>query len=213
MAASLLNRSARFALIAAAATSLAGCGVNTIPTAEENAKAKWADVQNDYQRRADLVPNLVATVKGAANFEKSTLVEVTEARAKATSVQISAEDLTDPAKVAQFQQAQGALSQGLGRLLASVEAYPDLKSNENFLKLQDQLEGTENRITVARRDYNDAVRAYNTTIRTFPAIIGAKVIYGSKPMVPFEATTPGADTAPSVSFDGPAAPAAKASAN
>jgi LemA protein len=210
MAASLLNRSARFALIAAAATSLAGCGVNTIPTAEENAKAKWADVQNDYQRRADLVPNLVATVKGAANFEKSTLVEVTEARAKATSVQISANDLTDPAKVAQFQQAQGALSQGLGRLLASVEAYPDLKSNQNFLKLQDQLEGTENRITVARRDYNDAVRDYNTTIRTFPAIIGAKIIYGSKPMVPFEATTPGADTAPAVSFDGPAAPASKA---
>jgi LemA protein len=213
MAASLLNRSARFALIAAAATSLAGCGVNTIPTAEENAKAKWADVQNDYQRRADLVPNLVATVKGAANFEKSTLVEVTEARARATSVQISASDLTDPAKVAQFQQAQGALSQGLGRLLASVEAYPDLKSNQNFLKLQDQLEGTENRITVARRDYNDAVRDYNTTIRTFPAIIGAKIIYGSKPMVPFEATTPGADTAPAVSFDGPAAPAAKAGAN
>ena len=212
MAASLLNRSARFALIAAVATSLAGCGVNTIPTAEENAKAKWADVQNDYQRRADLVPNLVATVKGAANFEKTTLVEVTEARAKATSVQLSANDLTDPAKVAQFQQAQAALSQGLGRLLASVEAYPELKSNQNFLKLQDQLEGTENRITVARRDYNDAVRDYNTTIRTFPAIIGAKIIYGAKPMVPFEATTPGAETAPAVSFDGPA-PAAKASAN
>ena len=199
---------ARTLLVAAPlALSLGGCGVNTIPTEEENAKAKWADVQNQYQRRADLIPNLVATVKGYASHEEKTLTEVVEARAKATSVTVNAGDITDPAKMAQFQQAQGALSQGLGRLLASVEAYPDLKANTNFLALQSQLEGTENRITVARKDYNEAVREYNTTIRTFPALIGAKVIYGSKPIVPFEATTPGAQAAPTISFDG--APAAK----
>ncbi|WP_225207727.1 LemA family protein [Novosphingobium huizhouense] len=208
MAASFLSRLARFAFVAAAAAGLSACGVNSIPTAEENAKAKWADVQNQYQRRADLIPNLVATVKGYAKQEQDTLTKVTEARAKATSVQISAADVTDPAKMAQYQAAQGQLSAGLGRLLASVEAYPDLKSNQNFLALQSQLEGTENRIAVARRDYNEAVQAYNTTIRTFPAVIGAKVIYGAKPMVPFQATTPGADTAPTVSFDSPAAPAA-----
>ena len=195
-------------VVAPLALSLGGCGVNTIPTEEENAKAKWADVQNQYQRRADLIPNLVATVKGYASHEEKTLTEVVEARAKATSVTVNAGDITDPAKMAQFQQAQGALSQGLGRLLASVEAYPDLKANTNFLALQSQLEGTENRITVARKDYNEAVREYNTTIRTFPAMIGAKVIYGSKPIVPFEATTPGAQAAPTISFDGaPAAPA------
>ncbi|WP_068074647.1 LemA family protein [Novosphingobium lentum] len=204
----LFRRFGRIALVAAAAAGLAGCGVNSIPTAEEEAKAKWADVQNQYQRRSDLIPNLVSTVKGYAKQEQDTLVKVTEARAKATSVQISAADVTDPAKMAEYQQAQGALSQGLGRLLASVEAYPDLKSNQNFLALQSQLEGTENRIAVARRDYNEAVRGYNVTIRTFPAVIGAKVIYGSKPMVPFAATTPGAETAPTVSFDSPAAPAA-----
>ncbi len=208
MAASLLARFSRFAFVAVAAAGLTGCGVNSIPTAEEAAKAKWADVQNQYQRRSDLVPNLVATVKGYAKQEQDTLVKVTEARAKATSIQVSAADVTDPDKMAQYQAAQGQLSQGLGRLLASVEAYPDLKSNENFLALQSQLEGTENRIAVARRDYNEAVQSYNTTIRTFPAIIAAKVVYGAKPMVPFQATTPGADTAPAVSFDGPAAPAA-----
>jgi LemA protein len=208
MAASLLARFSRFAFVALAAAGLAGCGVNAIPTAEEAAKAKWADVQNQYQRRADLIPNLVATVKGYAKQEQDTLTKVTEARAKATSIQISAADVTDPDKIAAYQAAQGQLSQGLGRLLASVEAYPDLKSNQNFLALQSQLEGTENRIAVARRDYNEAVQGYNTTIRTFPAIIAAKVVYGAKPMVPFAATTPGADTAPAVSFDGPAAPPA-----
>jgi LemA protein len=213
MAATLLARFSRFAFVAMAAAGLAGCGVNAIPTAEEAAKAKWADVQNQYQRRADLIPNLVATVKGYAKQEQDTLTKVTEARAKATSIQISAADVTDPDKIAQYQAAQGQLSQGLGRLLASVEAYPDLKSNQNFLALQSQLEGTENRIAVARRDYNEAVQAYNTTIRTFPAIIAAKVVYGAKPMVPFAATTPGADTAPAVSFDGPAAPAAAPAAN
>ena len=182
------------------ALSLAGCGLNSVPTAEETAKARWADVQNEYQRRADLVPNLVATVKGFAAQEKSVLIGVTEARAKATSIQVSADDLTDPAKVQQFGAAQGELSQALGRLLMVTENYPDLKSNQNFLALQSQLEGTENRITIARRDYNEAVRAYNTRIRTFPDAIGAKIFYGAKPMTPFEATTPGAQTAPTVSF-------------
>jgi LemA protein len=212
MAASLFARLsrplARLAFVAVAAASLAGCGMNSIPTAEEAAKSKWAEVQNQYQRRSDLIPNLVATVKGAANFEQSTLVKVTEARAKATSIQISASDLTDADKMAKFQAAQEQLSSGLGRLLVAAEAYPELKANDNFKTLQDQIERTENRIAIARRDYNDAVQSYNTTIRTFPAIIGAKVIYGAKPMVPFTATTPGADTAPTVSFDGPAAPAA-----
>ncbi len=207
MAARLFSRIARLAIVAAAAASLAGCGVNSIPTAQENAKAKWADVQSQYQRRSDLIPNLVATVKGYAKQEQDTLTKVTDARAAATQIKISADDVTDPDKIAKFQAAQGQLSQGLGRLLASVEAYPNLKSNENFLALQSQLEGTENRITVARRDYNEAVRQYNVTIRTFPAVIAANVIYGAKPMVPFTATTPGADTAPSVSFDGGTAPA------
>jgi LemA protein len=206
MADRLFSRIARFVVVAATAATLAGCGVNSIPTAEENAKAKWADVQSQYQRRSDLIPNLVATVKGYAKQEQDTLTKVTEARAAATQVKISADDVTDPDKIAKFQAAQGQLSQGLGRLLASVEAYPDLKSNENFLALQSQLEGTENRITVARHDYNEAVQQYNVTIRTFPAVIAAKVIYGAKPMVPFTATTPGADVAPSVSFDGPASP-------
>lgn len=201
MAARLFSR---IALVAAAAISLAGCGVNSIPTAQENAKAKWSDVQSQYQRRSDLIPNLVSTVKGYAKQEQDTLTKVTEARAKATSIQVSADDVSDPAKMAKFEKAQGELSQGLGRLLATTEAYPDLKSNENFLALQSQLEGTENRINVARHDYNEAVREYNVTIRTFPAVIAANVIYGSKPMVPFAATTPGADTAPTISFDTPA---------
>ncbi len=184
-----------------AAIALSGCGINSIPTAEENAKAKWADVQADYQRRADLIPNLVATVKGYAKQESSVLVEVTEARAKATSVQVNAADLTDPAKVAAFQQAQGQLSGSIGRLLASVEAYPDLKSNANFLALQSQLEGTENRINISIKDYNGAVQAYNTRIRTFPDAIGAKIFYGAKPMTTYTATAPNAANAPKVDFN------------
>jgi LemA protein len=176
-----------------ASLSLASCGINTIPASEEVAKAKWADVQAQYQRRADLIGNLVSTVRAAAKFEQDTLTRVTEARARATSVQVSADDLNDPAKVAQFQAAQGALSQSLGRLLATVEAYPDLKSNQNYLALQSQLEGTENRITVAVTDYNEAVRAYNTRIRTFPDMIGAKLVYGAKPMVPFQSKAGAAD--------------------
>jgi LemA protein len=191
----------RAAIVVTAAASVAGCGVNAIPTAEEQAKAKWADVQAAFQERANLIPNLAAVAKGAAEQEKGILVGVTEARAKATSIQIKADDLTDPAKMKAFQDAQnqfsGALG-GFGRLLANAEAYPELKSITNYQMLQSQLEGQENRIRVAIRDYNEAVRAYNTEIRTFPSVIGAKVIYGSKPMVPYEAVTPGAEKAPSL---------------
>jgi LemA protein len=183
-----------------AALALAGCGLNSVPTAEEKVNAAWGDLQADYQRRADLIPNLVNTVKGYAQQEKSVLVQVTEARARATSVQLNANDLSDPAKVQAFQNAQAQLSGSLGRLLASFEAYPDLKSNENFLTLQTQLEGTENRIEIARRDYNEAVRQYNTTIRTFPDAVGAKIFYGAKPKVPFEATAAAQD-APTVNFN------------
>ena len=190
----------RFGLLAPlAALSLAGCGINSVPTAEEQVNAKWGDLQADYQRRADLIPNLVATVKGFAQQEKSVLTEVTQARASATSVKLNAGDLSDPAKVQAFQNAQNQLTGSLGRLLVSVEAYPDLKSNQNFLALQDQLEGTENRIEVARRDYNESVRQYNTLIRTFPTAVCAKVFYGAKPKVPFEAAA-AAQTAPSVNF-------------
>lgn len=195
------NRLAMVVLTPVAAVSLAGCGINSVPTAEENAKAKWANVQADYQRRADLIPNLVETVKGYAKQESTVLTQVTEARAKATSVQVSAAELQDPTKMKQFQDAQNGLSQSIGRLLVSVEAYPDLKSSANFLALQSQLEGTENRVNVSVKDYNQAVQEYNTTIRTFPDAIGAKVFYGAKPMVPYEAVTPGANEAPKVNFD------------
>ena len=191
----------RAAVVAVAAATLAGCGVNSIPTAEEQAKAKWADVQAAFQERANLVPNLAAVAKGAADQEKGILVGVIEARAKATSIQVNAGDLSDPAKMKAFQEAQNQLSgslMGFGRLLANTEAYPELKSITNYQMLQSQLEGQENRIRVSLRDYNEAVRQYNTTIRTFPAAIGAKVIYGSKPMVPYEAATPGANVAPSL---------------
>ena len=183
-----------------AAVSLAGCGINSVPTAEEQVNASWGNLQADYQRRADLIPNLVATVKGYAQQEKTVLTQVTEARAKATSIQLNASDLSDPAKVQAFANAQSQLGGSIGRLLASFEAYPDLKSNQNFLALQDQLEGTENRIEVARRDYNEEVRKYNTLIRTFPTAIGAKVFYGAKPKVPFEAAA-AAQQAPAVNFN------------
>jgi LemA protein len=195
-----MTRLYRPAIMLAAALSLSACGVNSVPTAEENAKAKWANVQADYQRRADLIPNLVETVKGFAKQEQGTLTAVVEARAKATSVQLNAGDLNDPEKVAAFQAAQTQLSGSLGRLLATVEAYPDLKSNQNFLALQSQLEGTENRINISTKDYNEAVQAYNTTIRTFPDAIGAKIFYGAKPMETFKATAPNADRAPTVKF-------------
>ena len=191
----------RSAAVALAAATLAGCGVNSVPTAEEQAKAKWADVQAAFQERANLVPNLAAVAKGAAAQEKGILVGVVEARAKATSINLSADDLKDPAKMKAFQDAQNQLSgslNGFGRLLANVEAYPQLKSIDNYQMLQSQIEGIENKIRIALRDYNEAVRQYNTTIRTFPAAIAAKVIYGSKPLVPYEAVTPGANVAPSL---------------
>lgn len=177
--------------------SLAGCGLNSVPTAEENAKARWADVQNQYQRRSDLIPNLVNTVKAAGAQEKDILVEVTQARAGANQVKLSGDDLTDPAKVANYERAQSAVTLSLQRL---QEAYPELKSQGNYTTLMSQLEGTENRITISRTDYNTAVQAYNTRIRTFPDAIGAKVFYGAKPMTPFQATTPGSETAPTVNF-------------
>jgi LemA protein len=191
----------RFGLFAPlAALSLAGCGLNSVPTAEEKVNAAWGDVQGEYQRRADLIPNLVETVKGYAQQERDVLTEVTNARARASSVQLTADDLDDPAKVRAFNDAQTQLGGSLGRLLATFEAYPDLKSNQNFLTLQSQIEGTENSILVARRDYNEAVRQYNTTIRTFPDAIGAKIFYGAKPKVPFEAAA-GAQEAPKVDFN------------
>ena len=183
-----------------AAVSLTGCGINSVPTAEEQVNAKWGDLQADYQRRADLIPNLVATVKGYAQQEKTVLIEVTNARANATRVQLNANDLSDPAKVQAFNEAQSRLTQAIIPLQRLQEAYPDLKSNQNFLALQDQLEGTENRIEVARRDYNESVRQYNTLIRTFPTAVGAKVFYGAKPKVPFEAAA-AAQNAPTVNFN------------
>jgi len=177
---------------------LASCGYNNIPTLEEQAKAKWAEVQNNYQRRADLIPNLVATVQGYAKQEKDVLTAVVEARAKATQTKIDVSQLSDPEKLKQFQDAQNQLSGALGRLLAISENYPDLKSNQNFLALQSQLEGTENRIAVARRDYIEAVRAYNTEIRTFPGQLWA-MIRGSKPMAEFAANAD-AQKPPQVKF-------------
>ncbi len=193
----------RLALAVALLTPLAACGINSVPTAEENAKAKWGNVQAAFQERANLVPNLAEVVKGSAAQEKEILTQVVEARAKATSpqVQISADDLTDPAKVAAFQAAQSQLSSslgGLGRLLANVEAYPDLKSIPNYGTFMSQLEGQENRIRIAIMDYNGAVQNYNTTIRTFPSAVGAKVVYGAKPMVPYQATSANAEVAPTV---------------
>ena len=182
------------------ALGLSGCGYNTIPALEEQAKAKWADVQNQYQRRADLIPNLVATVQGYAKQEREVLTAVVEARAKATQTRIDVSQLSDPEKVKQFQDAQNQLSGALGRLLAVSEAYPDLKSNANFLALQSQLEGTENRIAVARRDYIDAVREYNLSLRTFPTMIWAKTVFaGNKPMAEFTATD-AAQAPPQVKF-------------
>jgi LemA protein len=186
--------------VVALGLTLSACGYNTIPTLEEQAKARWSDVQNQYQRRSDLIPNLVATVQGYAAQEKSVLTAVVEARAKATQIQVNASDLSDPAKLKAFQDAQNQLTGVLGRLLAVTENYPDLKSNANFLALQSQLEGTENRIAVARRDYIDAVRAYNTALRTFPTVIWAKTAFsGEKPMAEFAAADT-AQTPPQVKF-------------
>jgi len=195
------GRFAALALIAVVSTSLSGCGANTIPTKEELAKQKWADVQTAYQRRADLIPNLVATVKGYAAQEKSVLVEVAEARAKATSVTVDPSAISDPAKFKSFEQAQGGLSATLGRLLVVQERYPELKSDRNFMALQSQLEGTENRISIARRDYNEAAASYNLELHTFPGVLWASTVYkAEKPMSLFSATA-AAQSAPTVSFD------------
>lgn len=191
----------RFGLLAPlAALSLAGCGLNSVPTAEENVNAKWGNLQSEYQRRSDLIPNLVETVKGYAKQESGVLIAVTQARADAGRIQLSADDLDDPAKVRAFNEAQNRISQTIIPLQRLQEAYPELKSNENFLTLQSQIEGTENSILVARNKYNEAVQGYNTRIRTFPDAIGAKVFYGAKPKVPFEAAA-GAQEAPDVNFN------------
>ncbi len=182
---------------------LAGCGVNTIPTKDEQVKAAWGDVQNQYQRRADLIPNLVATVQGYAQQERTVLKEVIEARASATQVKVDASTITDPEAFKQYQAAQDKLSGVLGRLMMITENYPDLKSNQNFLALQSQLEGTENRVAVSRRDYNEAVRQYNTELRTIPGVIWAMTLYrAQKPAQPFSAAE-AAQTAPTVNFPAP----------
>ncbi len=187
----------------AMAAGLASCGVNAIPTKQETARARWGDVQSTYQRRADLIPNLVSTVQAAANQERVVLREVVQARASATQVRLDADQLSDPAAVARFEQAQNTLSGALSRLLVVTENYPQLRANENFQQLQQQLEGTENRINVARRDYNLAVQDYNTELRTFPGSIWAATLHsGNRPMQPFSGSA-AAQTAPSVNFNIP----------
>lgn len=187
------------ALLLVCLWTFSGCGYNSLVSADEEVKAAWGQVQNVYQRRADLVPNLVATVKGSAAHEQNTLAAVTQARAQATQIKVSAADLSDPQKVRAFEQAQGQLSQSLGKLLAVAEAYPDLKANASFRDLQAQLEGTENRITVERRRYNDAVQGYNTKVRSFPTLIVARA-FSFQTKEPFQATTQGAERAPEVKF-------------
>jgi LemA protein len=202
----LRNRLVRAALIVLAPMLIAGCGINTIPTKDERAKAAWAEVQNQYQRRSDLIPNLVETVKGYATQEREVLTQVTEARASATQVKVDASTITDPAAFQRFAAAQDQLSGVLGRLMMIQERYPDLKSNQNFMALQSQLEGTENRIAIARRDYNAAVQDFNTEIRTFPGALWAGTVHRwAKPMQTFQASA-AAQTAPSVNFGAPPAP-------
>ena len=195
-----MTRTRLFALIAPLIVLLGACGINSVPAAEEVAKARWADVQAAYQRRANLIPNLVATVRGAAGSEERILTQVTEARANATRITLGPDQLTDPAAMQRFQEAQNQLSRAIIPLHRLQEQYPNLQSQQNFATLMSQLEGTENRVTIAIRDYNEAVRAFNTEIRTFPSSIGASVIHGAEPMVPFEATVPNADQAPTVDF-------------
>ena len=187
-----------------AAVSLAGCGVNTIPTQDEQVKAQWAEVQNQYQRRNDLIPNLVSTVKGYAAQESKVLIGVSEARAGAMQVKSDPSVTTDPAAFQRYQSAQNNVSMALAPFRVLQENYPDLKSNANFMALQSQLEGTENRIAIARRDYNQSVQDFNTTLRTFPQVLFAKTMYAaSKPMLLFSAA-PAAQNTPTVSFDAPA---------
>ncbi|SET85899.1 LemA protein [Marinobacter segnicrescens] len=191
----------QLSLVVALVSLLTGCGINNIPTYDEQVKAAWSQVENQYQRRADLVPNLVETVKGFAAQEQETLTEVVEARSRATSIQVDESILNDPQKLQQFEQAQGQLTSALSRLMAVSERYPELRSNQNFLALQSQLEGTENRIAVARRDFIQAVERYNTELRTFPGRIWHSLLYGDMELREnFEATTENADQAPQVEF-------------
>lgn len=209
---SLIKFSRRLLLALAIPLAVGACGVNTIPTQDEQVKAAWGEVQTQYQRRADVIPNLVATVKGYAAQESSVLIGVTQARAGATQVPSDSSIVNDPAAFQRYQQAQNNLSTAILPLRVLQENYPDLKSNTNFLALQSQIEGTENRIAIARRDYNEAARVYNTTLRTFPSVLWAKTIYsGQKPAELFAASSQ-AQAAPTVSFDTPAAPAGPAPA-
>ncbi|MCU5781346.1 LemA family protein [Alcanivorax balearicus MACL04] len=192
----------RFVLLLSILFGVTGCGINNIPTYDEQVKAAWGQVENQYQRRADLVPNLVSTVRGYMEHERDVLVEVTEARAKVGSIQADESLINDPQKLQQFEAAQQQLGSALQRLMVVVERYPDLKANQNFLALQSQLEGTENRIAVARRDYITAVQQYNTEIRTFPGRIWHSMLYSEMEIRPsFEATTEGAEQAPQVNFN------------
>jgi LemA protein len=204
MSASLATRFVRFALVIYGLAALSACGVNSVPTAEENVNAKWANVQSAYQRRADLIPNLVETVKAAAGSENQILSNVINARARATSINITTDDLSNPAEFEKFQNAQNQLTQALGQLRTVVESYPQLQSQGRFADLMTAVEGAENQINTERIRYNEAVQQYNTTIRTFPAVMAAKIIYGAKPKVPFQAA-PGAENAPKVDF-GPMQP-------
>jgi LemA protein len=196
-------RIVNFILLIVIGSFLSGCGINNVPTYQEAMKARWGEVQNQYQRRADLVPNLVETVKGYAAQEKDVLTAVVEARAKATSIQLSPDIINNPEQFKKYQEAQGQLSQALGKLLSIQEAYPDLKSNQNFLALQSQLEGTENRIAVSRKDYIGAVQVYNTELVTIPGRWWAYWFYPTaKPAESFTADA-GAATAPKVDFNKP----------
>jgi LemA protein len=180
-------------------SSFTGCGYNSLVTSEENIKSAWAQVENQYQRRADLIPNLVKTVEGAADFEKSVLTEVTEMRSKVGQTKLNVDDLNDPEKFQQYQQAQDKLSSALSRLLVVTENYPQLRSNDNFLQLQSQLEGTENRISVERKKFNEAVQTFNTSVRSFPTVITAK-LFGFKEK-PYFKGKEGSENAPDVNFD------------
>lgn len=196
---SLFRKIFIFAALMSFSTAFYGCGYNTLVTLQETVSSSWSQVENQYQRRADLIPNLVSTVQGAADFEKSVLTEVTDARSRVGQMKLSADDLSDPQKFQAYQQAQDQLSSALSRLLVVSENYPQLKSNENFLNLQSQLEGTENRISVERRRFNEAVQAYNTEVKSFPSLIMAK-IFGFKEKEYFK-STPGSEKAPDVNFN------------
>jgi len=212
MTSSLTTRIARFAVVAFAAIALSACGINSVPTKEEAAKAQWGTVQSAYQRRADLIPNLVETVKGAVGSENQILTNVVEARAKATSINITTDDLSNPAEFAKFQGAQNQLTQALGQLRTIVEAYPQLQSIQDYKDLMQSLESSENQINVERIRFNEKAQDYNTEIRTFPSVMAAKIIYGSKPMEYFKADE-GATKAPKVDFGSAASPAAPSNDN